>query len=511
MLIRSVAFAHVPLYRVPAELGPHAAAAWGVPPDTPPLSDDAIGRALDALFDADRAGLLTAVAAAAVQRFDLDLDELHNDSTTVRFHGAYPAARGRRLRGQRAPVITFGHSKAHRPDLKQLTLILSTTADGGVPLQFRCADGQANDATTHVATWDALRVLAGRPDFLYVADSKLCTRDNLDHIDRARGRFVTVLPRSRAEDGAFRAWVQTHTPDWTLVWDRPHPRRPDGPRDRWHVWRASPPSREGWPLTWVWSELLALKQGERRRERLARVTQTLQDWQAKLAGPRPRWRSIAEVQRRVDTLLAEQESTRYVTARVTPTPEHRYRQAAPGRPGADTAYRRHTRVRLALTWTVDEAAIAADRHSDGMYPLLTNDPALTPAQVLEAHKRQPALERRFANLKSGLAIAPVFLKNEGRIEALFTCFTLALLLLALLERELRRAMRRAGLPSLPLYPEDRPCREPTAEQLLWLFDGVERQELWLASYRVQAFHHEWTPLQRRVLDLLEVPLSVSRR
>jgi hypothetical protein len=46
--------------------------------------------------------------------------------------------------------------------------------------------------------------VAGRADFLYVADSKLCSRENMDYIDRAGGRFVTVLPLSRSEDGEFR-------------------------------------------------------------------------------------------------------------------------------------------------------------------------------------------------------------------------------------------------------------------------------------------------------------------
>lgn len=511
VLIRSIALARLPLYRVPDALGPEPPAAWGLPPGAAPLTDDACGRALDALFDADRGSLLTAVACAAVQRFGLDCAELHNDSTTVRFTGTYPAARGRRLRGQRAPWITFGHSKDHRPDLKQLTVLLSTTADGSVPIQFRCADGQANDATTHIASWEACGVVAGRPDFLYVADSKLCTRDNLDHLDRHRGRFVTVLPRSRAEDAEFRAGLQTHPPAWELVWDRPHPRRPDGPRDRWHVCHARTPSKEGWPVIWVYSELLALHQGERRRERLARVDQTLQDWQRKLAGPRPRWRAAAELQRRADALLAEQQVAPYVAVRVTPTVAHSYRQARPGRPGPDTPYRRRSRPRLALAWTLDDAAIARDQRSDGMYPLLTNDRALTPRQVLEAHKRQPFLERRFCEAKSVLAIAPVFLKNEGRIEALFTCYYFALLLLALLERDLRRAMQRAGLAALPLYPEGRPSTAPTAEQILRLFADVERQELWLGACPLQVFHPEWTPLQQRVLDLLEVPLRAYRR
>jgi hypothetical protein len=142
--------------------------------------------------------------------------------------------------------------------LKQLLFILTTDADGGVPVQFRTADGNTNDSITHIETWNTLRAVAGRSDFLYVADSKLCSFDNLDYIHRAGGRFVTVLPRSRHEDGHFRKWVQTHTPEWELVWDRPHPRYHDGPRDRWSVYREPVGSREGWLLVWVWSTLLTL-------------------------------------------------------------------------------------------------------------------------------------------------------------------------------------------------------------------------------------------------------------
>jgi hypothetical protein len=76
----------------------------------------------DRLFDADRAALLTDVVVAAVATFDVALEELHNDSTTVRFCGQYPQARGRTLRGKRAPWITHGYSKDHRPDLNQLPL-----------------------------------------------------------------------------------------------------------------------------------------------------------------------------------------------------------------------------------------------------------------------------------------------------------------------------------------------------------------------------------------------------
>ena len=59
------------------------------------------------------------------------------------------------------------------------------------------------------------RALIGRSDFLYVADCKLGTREQMQHIDSHRGRFVTVLPRSRKEDRFLRDWTHTDTPEWT--------------------------------------------------------------------------------------------------------------------------------------------------------------------------------------------------------------------------------------------------------------------------------------------------------
>ena len=71
----------------------------------------------------------------------------------------------------------------------------------------------------------------------------------------------------------------------------------------------------------------------------------------------------------------------------------------------------------------------------------------------------------------------MFLKNEGRIEALFYLYFLVLLVQALIERELRRAMQREQLSALPLYPEERATRRPTAEQILRLFSHTTRSVL----------------------------------
>ncbi len=140
----------------------------------------------------------------------------------------------------------------------------------------------------------------------------------------------------------------------------------------------------------------------------------------------------------------------YVKAEIWTEEIHRFRQDRKGRPDKDTRYRRETTRRLRVRWTVDKARIDYDEKSDGMYPLLTNDRSLSARQVLEAHKQQPTIEKRFKQTKTVHEIASVFLKNEGRIEALFHLYFIALLIQALIERELRRAMQREQIESLPL-------------------------------------------------------------
>jgi len=181
-----------------------------------------------------------------------------------------------------------------------------------------------------------------------------------------------------------------------------------------------------------------------------------------------------------------------------------------GRPGPDTPYRRITRRRWNLDWTTDEDALAYDRKTDGMYPLLTNDKTLTPARVLEAHKGQPTIEKRFEQTKTVHEIAPVFLKNEGRIEALFTLYFLALLVQALIERELRAAMKKHRIAELPLNPEERRCRRPTTEQVLRLFSHAQRHVLLRDDSIVQVFAPEITDLQHQGLELLGVPERAFR-
>ncbi len=235
--------------------------------DLPYLNDDRVGRVLARLFDADRASLLGELVLEAVAEFDVDCSRLHNDSTSVKLQGVYASASGGRRGAKKTVVAAHGFSKDHRPDLKQLVWILTVAADGAVPLLHRVADGNTEDSTTDIATWDALCSLLGRADFLYVADAKLAVRATMAHIDRLGGRFVSVLARNRKEDEAMRDWLCTHEPDFQEALSLPGRHR-DVP-DVYSVVESPWPSSEGYRVIWVRSSVKVERDAEARRGRIA--------------------------------------------------------------------------------------------------------------------------------------------------------------------------------------------------------------------------------------------------
>jgi transposase len=250
---------------------------------------------------------------------------------------------------------------------------------------------------------------------------------------------------------------------------------------------------------------MALGQEQTRRENLIKAEEDLKALDTSLSGSRPRHRLRKEVEDDVAAILAQHKVVRYLKVMVGTVESFTFKQAKRGRPGPNTAFVRKAKKSWHLTWELDQAAVDYDRKSDGMYPLLTNDRTLTDTQVLEAHKGQPSIEKRFEQTKSVLEIAPVLLKNEGRIEAFFLLYFLALLVQALIERELRLAMRREAIETLPLYPEERLTAHPTADQVFRLFSLTQRQTLTCEGTPVKVFVEDLTPLQEQVLGLLGVP------
>lgn len=510
VVVRNLVVAHRPLYALGEWATRFAPGELGLQPgDTAALNDDRVGRCLERLFDADRASLLTEVVVGAVRRFSVDLTQLHNDSTSVRLTGSYLGADGHTRGGKSTARVTFGYNKDHRPDLRQLVFILTVSRDGAVPVAHRVESGNTTDDVTHVPTWDELCALVGRNDFLYVADCKLASHRAMAHIDSNGGRFVTVLPRSRREDGWFRDWLSRNTAPWEVALCVPARRRHE-PGDVLSTYESHQPSAEGYRIIWIHSSGKATRDAMTRAGRIQRASVALEAISSRLAGPKCRLRTRAVVEEEARAALNELDASAYFELFVREERQRSYHQVGPGGPGANTRYRATHRPRFTLTWRVREHRIRAEAASDGCWPLVTNDADLTPAEVLAAYRYQPNLERRHHILKGHQAVAPVFVHDPARIEGLLCCHFLALLVGALIERQARRAMAADATAAIPLYPEERDCTAPSAARLLEIFDGIERHRIMLAGRVVQVVEPELDTMRRRLLKLMGVPTTAYR-
>lgn len=469
------------------------------------LNDDRLGRALERLFDADRGSLLTELMLGVIAEFGIDCQQLHNDSTSISVHGEYKLADGRERERKPTVKITFGHSKDHRPDLKQLVVILTVSADGAVPLALRLCDGNTADATTHIASWEGLRALTGRIDFLYVADCKLVSREQMEHIDGRGGRFLSVLPRSRTETQALCEWTTSHTPPWREAARRPGTRKHQ-PDDVWSVAAAPIESAEGYRIVWVHSTRKHELDQAARHDAIARAIAGLDALAQRLAGPKPRFHDRTKVEHAAREALRRAGATKLIRLEISEHLERRVKQHKNGK-GNGPRHRTFERTRFTVHWQIDQAALDREAAAYGCFALITNDRTLTDAELLAAYRYQPNLEKRHHQLKSVQDAAPVFLKNAARIEALFACHFIALLCNALIERQLRHAMTDQHIHQLPLYPEHRSCRAPTATRTLELFNTVTRHHLTDNGRTIQTFHPQLTPRQTQLLHLLNVPTA----
>ncbi|TWU06094.1 hypothetical protein Pla52n_18140 [Stieleria varia] len=90
LLIKNILINREPLYGLGAWVSQFVPELLGLEQQQlKSLNDDRVGRALDRLFDANLPELAMAVTRKVVDEFHLNLNELHNDSTTVRFYGDY--------------------------------------------------------------------------------------------------------------------------------------------------------------------------------------------------------------------------------------------------------------------------------------------------------------------------------------------------------------------------------------------------------------------------------------
>ncbi len=458
------------------------------------VTDDRCARALDKLYWADRASLQTRLVVAAIRVFGIDLQRLHNDSTSVKACG--------RIAGKTRTGLELrrGYSKDHRPDLKQLIYTLTISADGAVPIHHHVYPGNRNDETTHIETWEYLRDLHGGARFLYVADCKLCTHPQLSHIVAAGGRVLTIVPQGYREAKSFLDALRRGPLPKKPVWRRPKPGEPTT-TEYFSAFEGDYAfDRGGYPIFWFVSSEKRKRDRHSRQQRLLKAEQALAELALKLNTPRLRRK--ASIKKALEKILKPCQVDAFLRVRIRTHIERR-RLRRRGRPPKERPrYRIRQNVSYSLEWSRDREALQRERRADGVFPLLCNDSSLSPRQILQAWKYQPRLEKRFEQFKHLHRAAPLLFKRIERVEANMFLFFVALMAQALLERHVRHALSARKAPPLKLYPEDRDAPHVTTSQILKTFSGLSSYTISEEGLPVEAFQDRLELVHHRVLDLI---------
>jgi transposase len=447
---------------------------FGIPAGA--LNDDRIGRALDAIAPGlDQ--LVGSVGARAIAAFGVEVARLHWDMTSISLYGAYEESE----EGFIAP--RFGHPKDRRPDLKQVQTGLAVSGDGGVPVWHHAYDGGAGEVAQVAGAMRALRALAGPRRLLLVGDSKLVSYANLRDIMAAEVDFIAPASKTYVPAEVLASLDPAAATPVDYVAERDAGKPPDQ-RGSYRVVEDTMTiagKRKGDPVlrvrrVFVWSSARAGAAATARARKLERATDDLERL-ARGLGSR-HYPTVDKVQARLAAIAKARRVTGLLHSQV----------------GVDT------RGKPTLAWRFDQTLLEREQATDGWYGLLTNlDPAqVDAAGVLARYKGQEVVERRYGAFKGPLAVAPLFVQSNRRIQALVTVICLALLIFCLVERQVRRAIA-PDLTLQGLY-----VGQPAKPTGRLIFQALARLRLIPASGHDPPVIPQPPLLQARLLHLLDV-------
>lgn len=458
--------------------------------------DDRLADTLDAIYKFGIGNLEMLITKYIIEKFSIENDICHNDPTTASVYGDCDNHKtGRGIN------ITYGFSKKHRADLKQFLWSLSVSNDSGFPLFQQAYDGNTSDVKTYVEQWQNLIDLLGRQDFLYVADCKLLSVENMFHIHENNGFFLAPAPMYASYQDVFDKALASHDREELIPYKNRVNRGFEVPviiegNGGKHTFRMIIIHDSG---------LRALKQktlerhADNTRDQFEKLSKKINSYNLK---------TLDSIKKTCDSILSKNQTGKFFSFEILNNPVTTYKNSKRGRVSKEGCEKieiiqDNFSVKLAFNKKRFDEALA----NCGYYPLITNKPAseLSIADAMLAHKGQYKNEHTNRRAKSSLDLEPVYLHTPERIEAMLFLFKMALQAAVLIERDARKNIQARDKGLADFMPNKKDVRNPTAENLLIEFQDVVKGELPLPTGQIYGFVSELTDVQKDILSVMGIP------
>jgi transposase len=433
------------------------------------FNDVNVGRFLDKVFDVGAVKIFKEISMRAVSKFGLDCRHVHFDTTSRSVYGDYETC------GNEPFEITYGHSKDHRPDLKQF-LISMLCVDRNVPVFGKIEDGNASDKhLNHDVLSEISKYMAahglGTGAFIYIADSAAITKKNLEAIGQDI-LFISRLPATFKEcDRAIKEAVQKNA--WqdigVIAETEPTERRPAA------YYKSYETEVTLYGETY---RAIVVHSSAHDRRRQKRIERKLLEEKKTLTGKcnevtKLEYFCRQDAEAAANRLLEKPFTYYKINTQVAEKPIY-----DKGRPRKD-GFREVKEMRYVVSADIveDVVAVSTFREEAGCFVLITNVPKETEGEIrydskaiLGLYKEQYGIEQDFGFLKDPVIVNSVFLKKPQRIEVLGLILLTSLLIWRLMERSMRQYVAQTGenLPGWDHKPTDR----PTSFMMTTKFTGI---------------------------------------
>lgn len=408
-------------------------------------------------------------------------------------------------------LLRFGHSKDHRPDLRQYRQVLGTIDPAGVPLVSETLPGNGADDPVYIPTWERLAKVIGHPDFLYIADSKAAAHQTRAHIAKAGGRYCFPLPNTGHTPSLLKSWVLNPPAPFQEI------RLPATDEEtpvlgigfEMELGKLQPATDTDESFHWIEralvfrSEAHAQRQQKSLHQRLNKAEQALSKLAAKPA------KDHCKLNTKVQALLKRYRVSAFFAITIETQMVTHY--SKPGRPSTKDKASAQTRIepQFNLSFERQPSAIQQAEQLAGWRIYVTNTTVeqLSLNQAVAYYREQWQLEHGFHRFKRGqLPALPIYFTHEDRIIGLMFLLTIALRCFTLIEFQVRQQLQTDSAALDGLYDGNpkRKTNRPTAEMLLKAFCNIT-----LYLHRDGSLERTpLNPLQARILALMRIPKTI---
>lgn len=446
-----------------------------------------------------------AVSQQIVRVYRLKPERVRLDTTTASVYAD---------REDAAVLFQRGHSKDHRPDLRQLKVMLAALDPLGVLVAADVVPGNRADDGLYLPTVRRLQTTLGESGLLYIGDAKMGALATRAYLQATGNQYLVPLAQIGHLPEQMAAWVTAATQGQVKLTPL---RAAEGQTVLGEGYELSRPQvgqrPDGRPLPWTERVLLvrsaafaaAAVRGLHRR--LARARADLLALTPARGRGRQQFTEVAPLRAAAEAILRQRDVVGLLRIRLRADVERRALRAYGDRPA-----RTQERRRYGLTVQDQPAHIAAQEQRLGWRAYATNAPrrALPLAQAVLAYRDEWLVERDCARLKGrALSLRPLWVSREDHAVGLTHLLTLGARVLAVVEYHARQKLQQAGRRLTGLYAGQptRATEQPTTERLLKAFDHIILTTI-RTGRQVQRVLTPLSDLQQTILRHLDCPRNL---